>query len=411
MKRKSGAYVKKPNRFLYWLAIKAVYPFLRTKYNVKIDKSELDGIKAPVLVLSNHQSNIDFLIAAIALYPIKLNFLVTTYFFHQSQLKWMLDTMGCIPKKQFIPDVHSIKQMLAVCERGDSIGIFPEGQVCYTGETCDIDASIGKLVKKLGLTTVTVSIRGNHLTMPKWGAGITEIGKVEAKACVMMTSDEILESSVEEINKKIHGALEYNEYEWQRKTMAECKKGRTAQRLETILHRCPFCGTDFAMQSDKNILFCEKCGYSVRRNSYGFFEKNCDRDVVFDNPVDWYHMQRDEIEREIDGGKLPFVSKCNVYHTVEGHHGYTLCGEGVMSLDKNGLHMVGDENGRPIESITLLERQSNLAHNAPLCAVDIHGEGENYAFEPDDGRKMIKFVEMYACLHKRNKAEKDQRRH
>ena len=76
-----------------------------------------------------------------------------------------------------------------------------------------------------------------------------------------------------------------------------------------------------------------------------------------------------------------------------------------MMLDEKGIHFVGTKNGEPFEVGALYEHQTTLPHNAGLCAIDIHGVGENYALIPDDRRKMIKFVEGYLIMRKRRDAE------
>ncbi|NLC78341.1 MAG: 1-acyl-sn-glycerol-3-phosphate acyltransferase, partial [Ruminococcaceae bacterium] len=168
-KKKRNPYdVHKTDPVLYWLAVHVIKLWFRLFFGLKINNEGVKGIKTPFLLLANHESNYDFLMDAVALYPNKLHIMVTSYFFHHSLLGWLLRHMGCIPKKQFVPDTGAIKSVLRLIERGENVCIFPEGQTCYTGETSDFDESTAKLVKKLGVTVAASTVRGNHLAFPKW---------------------------------------------------------------------------------------------------------------------------------------------------------------------------------------------------------------------------------------------------
>lgn len=405
-KKRNFYAVRKPLGLLYWFAVNVMSLYFRLIYGLRLDRSQMKGLKAPVLVLSNHESNFDFFVSAFALYPLKLHFMVSTYFFHHSLLGRLLYLMGCVPKKQFVPDTSAIKTVLRLAENKENICIFPEGQTCYTGEVSDIDMSTAKLVKKLGITTAAVTVRGNHLTFPKWANGRKYPSRVEGKAKIILTPEQIKELSLCEIEQILSAALYYNDFEWQRETMAKSRKPRTTDGLENIVYRCPKCNRDFAMRSDKGRkLICESCGYSVVYNDYGFFETENNEKPVYDNSADWFNFERRAISEEIDSGGLPFVCDCSLGKTVEGKQGYTPCGEGTMTLDEKGIHFVGTKNGEPFEVGALYEHQTTLPHNAGLCAIDIHGVGENYALIPDDRRKMIKFVEGYLIMRKRRDAE------
>ncbi len=398
--------VHKIDSFLYWLAVHAVKLWFRLFYGLKINNAEVRGLKAPFLLLSNHESNYDFLMDAIALYPNKLHIMVTTYFFHHALLGRLLEHMGCIPKRQFVPDTKAIKSVLRIIERGENVCIFPEGQTCYTGETCDFDESTAKLVKKLCVPVVASTVRGNHLAFPKWAPGKKFPARCEVYARVILTAKEISELSAEEIYTILKRELSYNDFEWQRGVMAKSRKPRTTSGLQNILYRCVNCKADFSMTSDgKNRLVCSKCGYTAELDDYGFLHA-VNGETVTDNCAAWFNLQRAAINAEIDAGALPFSSPCRLMRTIEGKQGYFDCGEGTVTLDGTGIHFNGVRDGEPFSVEALYERQSALPHNCTFWAIDIHGEGENYALAPDDPRKMIKFVESYLIMRKRTDAQK-----
>ncbi len=402
-RKKRAQEPRKPFGLLYVLACFCSSICFRLFYRLKTENSAIKGIKGPVLVLCNHQSNLDFLIMALTVYPLRLNMMVTTYFYHSRVLRFLLTILGTIPKKQFVPDPGAIKSVLKVIGRGGNIGIFPEGQVCYSGMNCDIDASIGKLIKKLGVTTINVAIRGNHLTCPKWAKGQAAYrGGVRCSASILFTKEQIQALSADEITAQTVQALAYNEYEWQRGERIDYKpRLRKTDGLDMVLHHCPSCGADFAMRADKDILYCEHCGYRVRLTNYGFFEPCGEQPLFYDNPAAWYTAQRDTIIEKLQTGRLlPIASPCALYKTMEGKHGYTRCGAGTMTLDDTGLSFEGTSDGAPLRFKTPYEHQTHMPHSAVYCAIDVHGNEQNYALAPTEGRLMLHIVESYAQARK-----------
>lgn len=404
-----GAQPRRPPTLLYGLICLLARPCFGLAYGLRIDRRAIRGIKKPVLVLCNHQSNYDFLVAAATAWPLKLNFMTTTWFYNGKMAARLLNWVGAIPKKQFVPDTGAIKSAMKVIARGDSVAIFPEGQVCYSGMNCDIDESIGKLVKKLGVTTINIKIRGNHLTWPKWYLGKgTFHGRVESTAEVLFTPEQLRDMPLDEVTQKTLAALRYDEYAWQRERHARFRPAyRPADGLPVVLHRCVACDAEFATASAGNELYCERCGYRVAINRYGLFEQRSDGPLLHADPAGWYRRQQRAMEKEAAAGKLlPATCHCALYKTVPGKHGYTRCGEGNMTLDATGLHFNGTKDGQTFQYSVLYERQTALTHSAAECAIDIpNEEGGNYGFAPDEHRRMIYTVDLYTIERRRQQAQ------
>lgn len=393
---------RKPCGWLYGVAVALARVFFRVFYGLRINNSETAHLREPVFMICNHASNYDFIFAAIALYPLKINFMVSNFFFHHWLLRRILRLMGAFPKEQFVPDTAAIKDVLYAANKGGSVGIFPEGQVCYRGTTSDFDAAgLAKLVKKLGLPLVGVKLNGNHLTFPKWAKGRHFPATIECTTKVLLNKEKISISSVEEIAATVQEAMTYNDFAWQR-TAKAANRRRTAEGLEGLLYRCPVCGRNNAMTSAGKVLRCELCGYSVAVDEYGFFRKNSAHDVVFEDPAAWFLFEREAIAEEFAEDKLPVTSHCALMRTIDGKHGYFPCGEGMLRMDGEGLHFEGTKDGEPFAISVLCDHQEALAHNENQWAVDIPGEGGvHYAVAPDDHRDLIRFVEGYLVVKAR----------
>ncbi|MEG1985122.1 MAG: 1-acyl-sn-glycerol-3-phosphate acyltransferase [Oscillospiraceae bacterium] len=399
-KKKVSKAPRKPFAPLYLLAVICCRAYMYIVYNLHLDNSQLKGINSPAVVLGNHESNLDFIIMALTLYPIRLNFMVTTYFFRHALLGRLLSFMGCIPKKQFVPDTTAIRACLATAKNGQSLGIFPEGQVTYTGATGEIDKSISKLVKKLGLPVIICSIRGDHLTGPKWANGKQYHGRIESTAVRLLSSEQLSELSADEIFNKISAALSYNEYEWQREKHVEFRPKRTTDGLQSILYHCPRCNCDFTFSSKNNELICGKCGYKVEIDSFGFLHGANGCQTFFDNPVDWYNSELDLLKSEMQRSDYSFTSACTLFKTVDNKFGYYRCGSGIMTANLSGIHFKGEKEGVPFEFSALVEHQSNVTHNMGMGGLDVPQGDVNYGLAPDDIRKLIKFVSIYVIAHR-----------
>ena len=237
--------------FLYGIAARVYVLYLKLFCGLSLDTSATKGFQGPALVLANHQSFMDFGIAARAFLPLRLHFVAYSKLFRWFRL---------ISKKQFAPDVASVRKMVRITKDGGSVCIFPEGQISYTGINAEVDPGIGELAKLLNVPVLCLHIRGNHLYRPKWACGLLYPSKAQAWTQVLLTQEEVDTLPVETITQRILDALEYNEFDWQRKTMAKAKHSRTTVGLEHYLWFCPSCQQETFFHPEGNHLSCPHCG-------------------------------------------------------------------------------------------------------------------------------------------------------
>ena len=389
---------RKPLGWLYTLAVVVVGTYLRLYFHLKIDKKGIKGIKGPVIAVANHQSVLDFAITALAVWPIKMNYLVSTYYCNDKKLKFLLDLVGTIPKKQFVPDTSTILNTGRALSRGQSVFIFPEGQVGYYGSNVGIDESIGKFIKHFKVPVIVVKLRGGFLSNGKYSKK-TFPARLEARSELLLSKDQVVQMEHNEIFKVVKEGIYYDDFEWQRERMIPSRKKRSTDGLQNILYRCPSCNTDFTMTPCEDRLFCSKCKYTVRQNKYGFFEPAGDtKDVVFDSVTDWFRMQQSEIKKEIENGMLPFSTHCKLMSTQKNSLGYCMRGEGFLTISHEGLFFDGLCDGEKFMESFPVTVQTAVTHDSGVWGIDFVGEDCNYAFCPDDSRIMIKIVEIYSMV-------------
>ena len=201
--------IKKPDGFIYFIAYHLVKPFLRIKCKVSYDKSGLRGLKGPALVLCPHVSNIDFLLVAVALYPVRPTFVISEHFLARPKLRWILTKMHVIPKKMFCPDIKTIMNILRAKDSGNVTVLFPEGRLPAMGHSLQITDGTADLVKRMGVDVYTVTENGAYKTFPKWGKSGFRPGRIEVTTSKLFDARSISSMTSEEIERAIALALRW----------------------------------------------------------------------------------------------------------------------------------------------------------------------------------------------------------
>ena len=407
-KKKKDSTVPPPNKLLYSIAV-GIFRFgMRILLGLRIDRSGIKNIKGPFFVVYNHTMLVDFGIVACCCAPHKLNFVVSTHFFHSKILGPLLRIMNCIPKRPFVPHLSSVRQMMRVIKRGGAVAIAPEGQISCSGTASEIDPAIGSLAKTLGVQVVNVKLRGNYLARPKWNKGNLYPARIEGKAELLLTNEQVQQMSAEEIGAAITDALQFDEYEWAREKNVKTYVKRTVDGLENVLTICPVCREMHCMRTEGRRIWCEECGYSLVTDNMGLLHSERGEQVVFDTPSAWYTWQEEELrDRLYAGTLLPLHSKCRFVESGEGAYdegGYAWTGEGEITMDERGIHFVGTRSGEPFSYDVSPLVQRTLPHSGSVWvmeAVGNTGDERDFGFAPLDTREMMPYVQTWGLLREK----------
>ncbi|MBO8159548.1 lysophospholipid acyltransferase family protein [Thermosyntropha sp.] len=121
--------------------------------------------KGAAIVVANHVSNWDPIVVAIS-FKRPIYFMAKAELFENSFLARILTMLNAFPVKRGSADRAAIKNALKVLEKGQILGIFPEGQRNKTGEDLEAQSGAAMLALKTGVPVVPVACIGTDRKLP-----------------------------------------------------------------------------------------------------------------------------------------------------------------------------------------------------------------------------------------------------
>ena len=356
-KYKTAKYPIRQPLFLTWL-IWFLSKFLLMSQKHKVEKINMEGLKPPYIFLSNHLAFIDFELAALGTYPARVNNVVNIDGYYQRA--WLMELIGAICTRKFTTDLHLVKSIRKVLERGDVLGMYPEARYSPCGITSFIPDSVGMLVKRSKVPVVAIVHRGNYLYAPSWNFRKKRKVPLHTTLTKILTPEQIEEMSVDEINDTIREALFYNEYTYQKENGILIKEPFRAEGLHKILYQCPHCFTESKMASSGTEIFCEECGKRWTLNEDGTLSAK-EGETEFCNVPDWFEWEREQVRLQIERGEYRFEDEVEIY-SMPRCYSFQNLGGGTLVHDPNeGFILKGRHNGGDF-CIQRLPLQTNSLH-------------------------------------------------
>ena len=396
--------MKKPNALLYLLFFLLIYPFLKIAFRLKVDKSAYRVPDGPFVVVSNHESFMDFCLAMLTIYPRRLNAVAAQKFFFFPPLNTLLPMMGCIPKNLFDADPRAIKDIFQVIKGGGNLLLFPEGRCSTHGEYMGMHVACGKLLKKLAVPVVACHIEGAYGCMPFWRPGI-RCGRVRVTLSNLLTPAELKDLSVTQVNEQIDSAIG-TKSPGDGAFFSLWRARRLACGLENIIYLCPGCRQEFSLETKGNTIACTACGLSAQLGKDAHFIWARDG-VVADggtfNPPEtvaaWFKLQCGAEMDKISTDFEPISSQVSIRIGAGSGKGLMAAGVGTLSLDLRGWHYRGQFLGEE----TTLDFPLDTVPALPFDPADnfqIYGKGRFFAFCPTDNKKAcVKYAVLGECMY------------
>lgn len=311
------------------------------KHHLTITKKNMEGIKPPYILLCTHHAFIDFKVTTKAIFPHPANYIVAIDGFLINE--WLLRNVGCICKRKFTNDPILIRHLKYALERNKSVmAIYPEARYSLIGTTAILPESLGKLVKMMKKPVVVLNMHGNYLSSPVWNLEDRK-NKIAADMTAIVKQEEIETLTVDEINRRINEAFEYDEYRWQKENNIRINFENRAKGLHQVLYLCPNCHSEHHMNSDKDEIWCDKCHKHWKMSDLGEL-KAVEGVTEFSHIPDWYEYERQMVHQEIMEGKYFFQDRV-VVDSLPNAKGYIRLGEATLTHSKQGFRLEGNFDG------------------------------------------------------------------
>lgn len=367
--------------FLIWLLSKFI--LIGKKY--KIEKINMEGLKPPYMLLSNHHYFIDFELCALGTFPHRVNNVVNVDGYYRRP--WLMELIGAICTRKFVTDLHLVKSINRVLKRGDILSMYPEARYTPIGTLAYLPESLGKLVKMNKVPVVAVVHHGNHLHSPFWN--FRKKRKVPHLMTMMqaLTAEQVASMTPDEINAALREALSYDEYRYQKDNGIRITEPFRAEGLHKVLYQCPHCGTEHRMTSEGAELICTACGKRWHLGEDGYI-RALEGETEFDHVPDWFEWEREQVRGQIERGEYSFSDEVDVY-SLPRCWKFEKLGKARLTHDEeNGFVLEGHYNGAPYR-VQRLPHQTNSLHIEydycyikPFDCVDISTEKDSFYCYP-----------------------------
>lgn len=310
----------------------------------KVEKIGMENLKPPYMLLSNHMHFIDFELTAMATLPYAVSNVVSIDGY---VIKWfLLEWIGAIATRKFTTDVHLVKSIRKVLQRGDILCMYPEARYSPCGVTSYLPDSLGKLIKMNKVPVVTMIHHGNHLTAPFWAWRRKRKVPMHAVMTQILTAEQIQQMSVDEINEVLREAFQYDEYRYQKENGILITEPFRAEGLHKILYQCPHCLAESKMASSGTEIFCTECGKRWNLNEDGTLSA-LSGETEFCHIPDWFEWEREQVRGQIERGEYSYADDVEVYSFPHCYRFIPL-GKGKVTHDpENGFVLDGLYRGKP----------------------------------------------------------------
>ncbi len=394
--------------WLIWILSKII--LLGKKY--KVEKINMEGLKPPYMLLSNHMHFIDFELGAMGTFPYRVNNVVSIDGYYRRP--WLMELIGAICTRKFTMDLHLVKSIKRVLQRGDILCMYPEARYSPCGVNSYIPDAVGMLIKRNKVPVVTVLHRGNYLSSPFWNYRKKRKVPLRMTMTQVLTPEQIENLSVDEINAIIRDALTYDDYKYQKENGILIKEPFRAEGLHKVLYQCPHCLTESKMASSGAEIFCDECGKRWTLKEDGELSAN-DGVTEFSHIPDWFNWEREQVRAQVLSGEYSFEDEVEIYSMPRCWR-FEKLGMGKLYHDpENGFVIEGEYNGEkyrvhrtPMQTNSL-HVEYDYCYIKPFDCVDVSTENDSFYCYPQKQNVITKLAFATEAIFELHNSEKRRR--
>lgn len=260
-------------------------PFVRAALHFKCKPCKVKS--ETFLCLGNHTQNLDPALMVIGTRR-HMRFVANASLTKGAAGFLLNPLFGIIPREKGAKGDAAIASIEANLRAGISVGMFPEGNRSWDGETEYISPRTARLVKDTGAALLTYRFTGGYLLRPRW-AEYGRKGPMRGELVHEYTAEELSDMTVDEVYAAICRDLRVNAYEVQKASGDVYKGKHLAEGMQYAAYLCPHCLRFGTIETSGDTISC-KCGLSARYLETGWFEKG--NHMPFDHLAEWNRFQK-----------------------------------------------------------------------------------------------------------------------
>jgi 1-acyl-sn-glycerol-3-phosphate acyltransferase len=194
---------------LVWDGIRSMFQLWMTiAYRLRCHNRERVPREGPVIVVSNHQSHLDPIIAGILVNDRPVTSLARATLFAFKPFAWSIALLGAVPVRRGQGDTAAFRAMLGELEAGRGTLVFPEGSRCYDGRTGAFRTGVLLLVRRGKAPVVPVAVEGAFDVWPRTRRFPKLLGHLEARAGTPVPASEFAERGEQVVLEEIRREIE-----------------------------------------------------------------------------------------------------------------------------------------------------------------------------------------------------------
>ena len=386
---------------LIWVLSK--FALIGKKY--KVEKINMEGLKPPYMMLSNHMYFIDFELAAMGTGLDRVNNVVSIDGYYRRP--WLMELIGAICTRKFTMDLHLVKSINKVLKRGDVLSMYPEARYSPCGTNSYMPESLGKLIRMNKVPVVAVVHHGNHLLTPFWNYRKSRKVPLHTTMTQILTAEQIKTMTVDEINETVRKALSYDDYRYQKENGILITEPYRAEGLHKVLYQCPHCLAESKMASKGTEIFCGACGKRWNLNEDGTLSA-LEGETEFSHVPDWFDWERQQVKEQIARGEYRFEDEVEVYSMPRCWKFEKLGGAKLIHDPEEGFILTGHYRGqdyriqRKPEQTNSLHIEYDYCYIKPFDCVDISTENDSFYCYPKQENVVTKLAFATEELYQRS---------
>ena len=386
---------------LIWVLSK--FALIGKKY--KVEKINMEGLKPPYMMLSNHMYFIDFELAAMGTGLDRVNNVVSIDGYYRRP--WLMELIGAICTRKFTMDLHLVKSINKVLKRGDVLSMYPEARYSPCGTNSYMPESLGKLIRMNKVPVVAVVHHGNHLLTPFWNYRKSRKVPLHTTMTQILTAEQIKTMTVDEINETVRKALSYDDYRYQKENGILITEPYRAEGLHKVLYQGPHCLAESKMASKGTEIFCGACGKRWNLNEDGTLSA-LEGETEFSHVPDWFDWERQQVKEQIARGEYRFEDEVEVYSMPRCWKFEKLGGAKLTHDPEEGFILTGfyrDQEyriQRKPEQTNSLHIEYDYCYIKPFDCVDISTENDSFYCYPKQENVVTKLAFATEELYQRS---------